>query len=477
MPFLSKNRRFFTLILLFWCTRLFAQNNMDSVQIFFVKIDSIVVEGNKITRKPLILRELDIQPGDSIAVDELDKILLRNRNRVVNLQIFNDVTFVVSRWNSRDHVSLRLKVREAWYWFPSPVFELVDRNFNVWWTEFNRSLKRTNYGGDYTQKNITGHADIMSLTATAGYNQRFSARYLTPTINRKQTIGMQLAFTYARTREVAVRTLNNKLVFFSNPEIYAIQRYTGELSLTWRPGLFHFHSFLLEHRYTRIADTIANEINPDFFAPGVTTQQHNSFVYTHSFDNRDIRAYPMHGWNTLFEFRQNGLLPGDDLFLSRLRFEASKFTSFNKWLSLETGIRLRYSLPRRQPPYFNNQSLGYGADLVRGYEYYVMDGLDLGVVKTSVRAKFFNRDIHYPKLIKKVCSRCKFIGTEAYISILNDFGYAYDPWFFNNNALTNRPLYATGVGLDLVFYKRSPMQIAWMQTVTGQQGVFFRTRL
>jgi hypothetical protein len=475
---LVKKHLFLLFLLVFLQNQVFSQTNKDSLNFFFIKIDSITVEGNKITRKPLILRELGFRVGDSIPAQDLEKTLAGGRNRIVNLAIFNDVNLGTSNGSLPNHIIVHIKVRESWYWFPSPVFELVDRNFNVWWKEFNRSLKRTNYGGDYTQYNVTGHADVINLTATAGYNQRFSVRYRTPTINKKQTIGIQFAATYSRTREVAVTTLDNKLVFFSDPDFYAIRRFIGEISVTWRPALFYTHSFLLEHRNTTIADTIANEINPFFFgATGVTQQRHNSFVYSYSYDNRDIRAYPMHGWNVLFEARQNGLLPSDDLHLTRLRLEVSKYFTLSKRFSLETAVRGRYSLPRSRPPYFNNSSLGYGGDLVRGYEYFVMDGLDLGVFKTSFRTRFFDRNIHYPKIVKKYCARCKSIETQAYLSVQNDIGYAKDPWYGDNNALTNRFLYAYGLGLDLVFYKRIPMQVAWMNTVTGQSGIYVRTKL
>jgi outer membrane protein assembly factor BamA len=479
LPFLSPIRRFLAVWLFWGCfgLKILAQGiPSDSTKNFFVKIDSISFEGLKKTRKSLILRELDIRLGDSIPASELEAAMLRNRNRVVNLQIFNEVVVSAASWPAPDRVHLHIKVREAWYWFPSPVFELVDRNFNVWWKEFDRSLRRTNFGGDYTQKNFTGFADIFGVTATAGYNQRFSIRYITPTINKKQTLGMFASFNYSRTRELAIATRDNKLVFFSDPAFYAVRRFLGDLSLSWRPGLLNFHSLALEYRYHTIADTIANTINPAFFAPGVTKQRHMSLVYAHTFDSRNIRMYPTKGLYTYTEIRQNGLLPTDDLFLTRFRLEVNKYFEFNKRFSLETGFRLRYSLPRSQPPYFNNSALGYLGDIVRGYEYYVMDGLDFGTIKTSVRGKFFDRTLYYPKFIKKRCQRCKGIGTEMYLSVLNDVGYANDPWYGNDNALTNRVLYATGVALDVVFYRRSPFQLAWMRTVTGQTGVFFRTR-
>lgn len=475
--FFSKKNVFFALLLLFWSTTAVAQQEEKIAKDFFVKIDSITIEGNKRTRKALILRELEFTSGDSILVADLTGILERNRLRVLNLGIFSDASLTISNWEENHHTDLHIKVNEAWYWFPSPVFELVDRNFNVWWTEFNHSLKRANFGGDYTQYNFTGHADVLNLTATTGYNQRLHMRYRTPSLNKKQTLGLQFGASYSRTDEVAVKTEMNKLVFFSYPGDFAIRRLSFDVMLTWRPGLFYTHGLSLENRQNFIADTIIQEINPLFFSNGKSAQKHFSFAYTFNFDNRDIRPYPTKGWSFLFELRQNGLLPADDLFLTRVRLEVSKYTPFSSWLSLETGARIRFSLPRSRPPYFNNQALGYGSDLVRGYEYYVMDGLDLGVIKTSLRGRFVKRMIFFPDIVKARCNRCKPFEVKAYWSIQNDFGYANDPWFAFNNPLSNRVLYAYGIGLDIIMFYTKTMQISWMRTITGQSGIYVRTTL
>jgi len=474
----SDKKSFF--LVLFLISRLLevsGQAELSQVKDFFVKIDSITIEGNKRTRKALILRELEFAPGDSILFSELPHVLERNRLRVLNLSIFSDASMLVSPPENADHISLQIKVNESWYWFPSPVFELVDRNFNVWWKEFDHSLKRTNIGADYTQYNFTGHADVINLTATTGYNQRFNLRYRTPVLNKKQTLGLQFGASYSRTKEVAVKTENNKLVFFSHPTDFSIKRLSFDATLTWRPGLLRTFGLTLERRHNFVADTIVQEINPDFFLNGQTVQKHFSLIGSYNFDNRDIRPYPMNGWYLQVELRQNGLLPSDDLFLTRARVEVNKYTKLNDWFSLETGLRFRYSLPRSQPPYFNNQALGYGSDVVRGYEYFVVDGLDLGVIKTSLRAKMIKRMISFPDVVTTRCKRCKPFEVKAYLSLQNDFGYANDPWYSAGNPMTNSVLYAYGVGLDVIMFYIRSVQVAWMRTITGQSGFYVRTTI
>jgi outer membrane protein assembly factor BamA len=467
-----KKRYACCLLLLLWALSLPAQ--MVSR---YVYIDSIVIEGAKVTREALIYRELDIRVGDSVWADDLALTIERNRLRTLNLGIFSNAAMRETRRDQHNHITLRLDVNESWYWIPSPVFELIDRNFNVWAKEFNYSLSRTNYGLDYTQNNVTGHADRLNITATAGYNQRFNLRYRTPTINRKQTIGLQFGVGWSRTREVGFITQGNILKFVKTPDDYTIRRFQAEAALTWRPGLLKTHGFSLEYRDTRTLDTVARELNPNFFLNGATRQRYTSLLYSFLFDNVDVRPYPTKGWKIYVEFRQNGLLPNDDLHLFRGRAEVSKFTRFNPWLSLETAARARVSLPRTKPPYFNNQALGHGNDLVRGYEYFVMDGLDLYVLKTSFRTQVLNTRIPIAPAITRQIKQLKSIPVRMYLALQNDAGYAYDPWYAEGNPLVNRMLYGYGLALDVVIYYNSTFQVALMRNDLGQQGVFVKTRM
>ena len=118
-----KKYLFWAIFLLITCFSADAQTSDPGTEIFFVKIDSIVISGNKITRKALILRELDISKGDSVQRRMLTSTLDRNRLRVINLGIFLFVSVEAVNGDDPEHIYLNIKVNESWYWFPSPVFE------------------------------------------------------------------------------------------------------------------------------------------------------------------------------------------------------------------------------------------------------------------------------------------------------------------------------------------------------------------
>jgi hypothetical protein len=129
-----------------------------AAQFEYVFIDSIQIQGNKKTKDRVILRELKFTVGDSIHISQLSIVLEKNEKYVLNTGLFTWGKINIKRWDARtNRVTLLIELMEAWYIWPFPIFELADRNFNVWWNEQNRSLKRVNYGIRLRHYNTTGN--------------------------------------------------------------------------------------------------------------------------------------------------------------------------------------------------------------------------------------------------------------------------------------------------------------------------------
>lgn len=436
----------------------------------YIRIDSIILEGNRKTRPSLIFRELEFAAGDSLALNTLAETLERNRLRLMNTGLFSSSDVVLDTLPPGNRLAVRFRFVEMWYLYPIPLFELADRNFNVWWSEFHRSLKRVNYGISWTHLNLTGHADVLKVNLNFGYSNRYEIIYERPWLNRRQTLGFRVATGYTRTHEIAYTTAGNKQQFLVNPDIWQITRYYANAGLNWRPGLLTNHSFLLEYHLNRITDSIASEVNPNFFLDGRTAQRHFSLIYKLTVDHRDIRPYPLNGWLASLELRQNGLLPGDDLHLFRATAEYKKYIPFARWLSLETILKGRVSLPREQPPFYNNQALGYGNDFVRGYEFFVMDGLDYGLFRSSLHFRALDRTFNLGRFMPLQAFRV--MPFKVYLSLNNDLGYANDPFYSGPNPLNNRLLYGYGIGIDLVAYYDKVARFEWSWKGTGGSGFY-----
>ena len=455
--------------LLGWGTTLNAQSDTSTA---WIHIDKIILEGNRKTRPSTILRELKLQAGDSIPAPALAEVLQRNRLLLLNLGIFTEVVFSVQEWTGPGKIILKIKVTEAWFVYPVPILALSDRNFNVWWNEFDRSLKRLNYGLDWSQLNLTGRADVLKVKAQFGFTNRYELAYRSQGLNRGRTLGLEASVAYSRAHELSYKTTRNKLEFLRVREDWQVEQLYAGVTFISRPKLFKSQTFTLEYRDNWVSDTIAKVLNPDFFLNGNNRQRHFSAVYSLTLDYRDFRPYPLKGWRGILELRKNGLLSSDDLQIFRAFAEWDQYFPLNKWLSLELVGKVRTSLPRKKPPQSNNQALGYGSSLVRGYDYYVVDGLDFALLRTSWHCLIFDGNFNLGRIMPAKAYRK--LPVRVYFALNSDLGYANDPYYAATNPLSNRPLFGYGPGLDFVFYYDKSIRCEWTWNDLGEGGLYVR---
>jgi outer membrane protein assembly factor BamA len=448
-----------------WC-------QADSIQSEWLKIESIQITGNKKTKAATILRELEFGVGDSLLQADLYPALARNRLRVLNLSIFARAEIMVADTSAEGSISLVIQVTESWYIIPVPLFSLADRNFNVWWDEFNHSFKRVNYGIDWTQLNLTGRADALKAKAQFGYTNRYELQYRSPSLNRARTLGFETSIAYSRAHEISYNTVGNKLLFLKIPEKWLIEQLFISGTITSRPKYFTTQSLTLEYRDNRIDDTIARNFNPDYYLGGALRQRHTSAIYGITIDHRDARPYPLRGWRAIAELRWNGLLPSDDLHVGRLYGQFDQYFPVKKWLSFEAILRGRFSYPRRKIPWSNNQGLGYGGSFVRGFEYYVVDGLDYGVLRTAAHIQVFSKQFNLGKYIPFKAYRI--VPIKIYLSLNADVGWANDPHYSAENPLANRALFGYGPGIDVVAWFDKTIRAEWSWNDLGESGFFLR---
>ena len=130
--------------------------NVGSAQEYFI-VENVTLDGNKRTRDKIVLRELDFKNGDTIYFTQIQQRFLENEKRILNTGLFNNVSLNVKNWIlATRKADIVIEMVENWYIYPAPIFELADRNFNVWWTEQNRSLSRVNYGIRLSHINFSG---------------------------------------------------------------------------------------------------------------------------------------------------------------------------------------------------------------------------------------------------------------------------------------------------------------------------------
>jgi hypothetical protein len=139
-------------------------------------------------------------------------------------------------------------------------------------------------------------------------------------------------------------------------------------------------------------------------------------------------------------------------------------------LSLAQIVKGRVALIREKQPYFNSVALGYELDYVRGYEFYVIDGLDYFYTKTSLRYQIVSWKYDFGKYMP--IKAFKVMPIKIFLAINNDFGYANNPFYGRNNSLANELLWGYGVGLDMVIYNDKSFQFEYSANRLGEHGFF-----
>jgi outer membrane protein assembly factor BamA len=462
-------RRFANVMFLWLCFILSsAYAQTDTAVLIVERIDVI---GQRYTRKSFIFRELNLRPGDKIRVSDLPAVLERNELRLLNSKVFNQVEITPDQYHDGQKISLCIEGNEPRYTDFVPLIELADRNFNVWWRDYELSPRRVNVGGYLKHNNLTGQGDPIRVLLQFGYTNKYEAIYRLPFANRAKTIGFEAQFLFSRSKEVNYGSRQNRQLFYFNPDQFQYFRRRAILQASYKPRNLDAVLFRLEYHFNSISDTIATELNPDFFGNGQQQQQYTAAAISYERDARDIKPYPLRGSLFRFEFKQSGIPYRDDVNLTAFSSTYRRYFSYTPKLSYEADMGGRITVFRRQPPFVNYRALGFFDNYVRGYEFYVMDGLDFALFKQSVRYRIWRKPLLTPKgtvLIKGFREH----PLRAYLATSIDLGFVNDPYLRAENVLNNRPLMGYGIGVDFVYRYNTVIRVELSRNDLGQTGYY-----
>lgn len=463
-------RTFFYLFLLWWsATQL-------SAQIDYVVINSIKLEGNRKTKNRIILREMDFSAGDTILMEELQLRLERNKNYIMNTGLFIFMDINIKNWDyDQGRIDLLLSMKEAWYIYPFPIFELADRNFNVWWSEQGRSLKRVNYGLRFVHLNTTGNKDPLKFQFHFGYTQKFELVYNFPAFNKKQTFGMIGEFFYARNKEIAYQTIDHRLAFQRREEEFPLQRFRTGVNFFYRPKIRSIFYGKIEYQKNTITDYVRTELNPNYFLNNATEQELIYLRAEYAYENRDIKPYPLKGNFFSAVLEKEGLGIFNDRDGAYLTSTFGQYFSLSERWSTETVFKTKIALIRKEQPYNNYWALGYLDDFLNGYEFYVIDGLDYVYTKTALRFQLISSRFSWGKYMP--IGAFKEMPYRIYLTINNDFGYVNSTQFNELNSLGNTFLWGGGVGLNFVLFYDKVIRVEYSMNHLLEKGLYLHYNL
>ncbi|RYD55113.1 MAG: hypothetical protein EOP56_17235 [Sphingobacteriales bacterium] len=428
-----------------------------------VRIRNIIIAGNKKTRDKIITREMSVRIGDTVLRDSLDLLNDQNKKRLWNLSLFTDVTVTAAKANGNE-VDIFVLVKEQWYIFPELFFKLADRNFNVWWTEQNRDIRRANLGVVLRHKNFRGNMESLGISAQIGYTQRFGLEYFKPYLDRQQKHGAGASFSFSNNIETYYKTDSNKLRFVRTPPgRHIISQFTAAAVYTYRPRYSSRHLIELRYRNYRIDDTVL-ELNTEYFANSSNKMKLIELMYQLEYNKVDNWIYPLTGTKFVGHSVSRKGIEGFN-FQQYFTAEYSRFNQVSrKWYT--AGIlRAKTSFPEDQPYIFRN-GLGTESEYVRGYEYYVIDGSQYGIARASLKYELLNI-----RLVNLPLKYLPVIPIRLYPKVFADAGYVRSIRPLNS-FLNNRPLYSAGVGLDVVSTYDFKLRLEYTWNHLGEKGLF-----
>jgi outer membrane protein assembly factor BamA len=436
-------------------------SNLVSAQI---KITSIQIEGNRRTKPYIILRELPYHEGDIIPKDSIAIADTISQQQLFNTALFEQVT-VHSAYLDSAQVAITIQVRERWYLFPIPYFKWVDRNFNQWWNEQNRSLDRVNYGLNLRQGNVTGNNDKLNAAFVTGYTHQSNFRYQIPFIDKKLRYGLAFGWQNATQKEINIATKLDKQVFYKTQDIIQ-EGYRANASLLYRPNLFERHSFQLGMGRNEISDS-AFLYQANYLPSHQKTFSYVDAALSFSSIRFDYNAYPTKGQSTDFILYQRFSKNSN---LSSVQFRKVLVRPFSKsnFVFLESNSIVKF-LPNQN--YIDNKLLGYGNLQMNGLDYYVVDGTAASILKAS-----FHHALGAISLKNKLTpKRIPIIKYQFWLKAFSHLGYVYSEKPVNGNRLNNTLLRTAGIGLDIVGIYDFVLKIDYSLNQLGDKGLYLRT--
>lgn len=426
-------------------------------------IGNIYIEGNKKTKPYVIERELPFRSGDSIYLPELVKGFEIARHQLMNTALFNEVVVALKSFRGYT-VDILIEVKERWYVFPIPYVKAVDRNFQEFLKQ-GLGVDRLNYGFKFNYNNFTGRNDKLRLWLITGYTKQIQFLYEQPYADPSLKHGYKVGFLYSSNREINYATIGNEQQF--SDSLGGVKRIYAHVDYTYRPGLRTFNSLRLAYVRDEV-DSMVIEANPKYFANRRTRITYPELSYILTYIKVDYRPYPLTGWMGEVSFVKRGFNKDMNMWQIGGKMTRSYNIAKKTWFAWQGNGILRF--PFNQP-FVNQRMFGYSDLYLRGLENYVVDGVGSFLFRQTLRREIFNFSV--PTYLKsRSHSRIPF---RIYAKVFTDFGYVHNP-ANPENSLTNRMLYTTGAGLDLVTFYDFVFRVDYSFNQLGENGLFLRVK-
>ncbi len=449
----------------------------------YIFITSVEVSGNKLTKEAVILRELDINFPDSIAVfkkDDLNKSGLRrfikedsselmlrldySRDNIINTNLFLTVDLHLEQLNKQDY-KLKIDVTERHYWWIFPVLKLNAPNFNEWLRDID--LSQLSMGVFASHNNLFGSSHQASIAAYVGPSWAIALGYRIPWIGSRQKKGITIVGGYTNQAVMEYASVENKRQMLYDKNSFSTSFLAGIMN--FRPGLYHYYTIKVTGEYVTISDSLFS-LNPEFLAGDKSWNVTVSLYFNYSYDTRNNKSYPLEGslLSAFVDKRGLGIVTKDvNLFYYGIDFHFYQKLS-KKWYVAEM-FKLVNSAGE-DAPYYYEQSMTTKKDFIRGYDLYTIRGDQMYYFRGNIKYELVEPNVRILKDGQKD-NKFKAMQYAFYLNLFADAGYVLNR-YTDDNPLNNKMLYSLGLGIDFVTYYDMVLRFEYAFNSAGTHGFF-----
>ncbi len=335
-------------------------------------VDSIAIQGNDITDKEIILRELTFNVGDTIN----NKILLYNSERVFSLGLFTKVRLVRDPLAFPKNV-VQILVNESWYIYPIPLAELKDRDW-----------KKISYGFDVVIQNFRGRNETLRARTLFGYDPSLSLSYSNPYFIWDENIYLELALAYHDTRNIS------SIAKYLYGGDFNQKFISAGIGIGKRLGLFQKAGISLNYNYIQSPSYIkgisaSNDRIDRLFSIGAS----------YSYDTRDLRQFAREGILGAASFEFKGLgIDGINYQIASIDFR--EYRKLIGELGAKWRLASRFTMGKLVP-FYDYSYLGY-SERIRGHFFDESEGNNLYLASLEFNypiVKDFNISLDFVPII------------------------------------------------------------------------------
>lgn len=437
-----------------------------------VKVGSVALQGNKITKEVVILRELPFSIGDSVDLADLPQLMALAKENVYNLSLFNfvDVTSVVDSTQNQE-VQIRLDLAERWYIWPVIEAHIEERNLSTWMQTFD--FKKITIEAGVRINNCFGLKHKLILTAQGGYQWGLFVGYRDIALgtDRKHYLGLDVsAYT---SHNIDAFTAEDKPVRFNIPDINLEEKLQTRINYTYRRSIRESHNLTFSHTATVLADTVL-KLNPNYWGGNKTTRNAFRLNYWYLMDQRDYHKYPLNGYYIKAGINSY-IAANEPVRYIQATLGLQYFKKFtDRWMA-STVLNAGYSISNTQA-YILDHAIGYGSAQLRGYEYTVADGQSHVTSNNTLKFNLLKEKIYTLNWLSWLPKFNK-VPIAIYLNAHWDMGYANNKWYHADNLLSNQFLYAYGAGIDIVTYYDMVLGVDYARNKQGRSGCYFSIKV